>query len=69
MYLGWYDDNAKKPVAQKIAEAAQAYVARFGAPPTVVLCNERDVADVVGMTVRAETYIRINNFWLGMIEA
>jgi hypothetical protein len=65
MYLGWFDDNPKKPAALKIEEAIGAYVDRFKARPNVVLVNEADRADINGILVRSEGYIRRNNIWVG----
>ena len=68
MFLGWFDDNAKKTTADKIAEAMAAYVARFRTQPSVVLVNEAERIDVPGVTVRSEAYIRKNNYWVGIAE-
>lgn len=65
MYLCWYDDNAKKAAARKIEEAIAAYTDRFKARPNVVLVNEADRAEIQGVVVRSESYIRRNNFWVG----
>ena len=65
MYLGWFDDNPKKPTTLKIEEAIDAYVDRFKTRPNIVLVNEADRADIQGVRVRAEGYIRRNNFWVG----
>lgn len=67
MYLGWFDDNGKKPTTEKIREAMAAYRARFHADPNVVLVSrdEEAPAEVDGVLVRAEGYIRRNNFWAG----
>lgn len=69
MYLGWFDDNPKKPTARKIEEAIDAYVDRFKVRPNVVLVNEADYVDVAGVVVRKEGYIRRNNFWVGWEDA
>jgi hypothetical protein len=69
MYYGWFDDNPKKTAAFKIEEAIEAYVRRFGKRPNLVLVNEFDVADVKGVAVRPESFIRRNNFWVGWEEA
>lgn len=69
MYLGWFDDNAKKTVETKITEAIAAYVARFGVRPAIVLTNTDDrpaATDVDGVPVRTEGFIRRHNFWVGM---
>lgn len=68
VYLGWFDDNPKKAASVKIAEAIDAYVDRFKTRPNVVLVNEVDVAEINGVTIRAEGYIRRNNFWVGIEE-
>lgn len=65
MYLGWFDDNPKKPATTKIAEACAAYLDRFKTRPNVVLVNPADLVDVVGVAVRAVGYIRVDNFWIG----
>lgn len=65
MYLWWFDDSPKKPVAIKIEEAIAAYVERSHTRPNVVLVNEADQTEVKGLQVRAESYIRRNNFWVG----
>lgn len=69
MYLGWFDDNPKKAVSLKIEEAIDAYMDRFKVRPNVVLVNEADRADISGINVRSEGYIRRNNFWVGWEEA
>lgn len=65
MYLWWFDDNPKKTAANKIEEAVAAYVERSRTRPNVVLVNEADQIDIQGITVRSESYIRRNNFWVG----
>ncbi|HET9224137.1 MAG TPA: hypothetical protein VFO07_16615 [Roseiflexaceae bacterium] len=69
MYLLWYDDTARKTTQLKIEEAISAYTDRFKSKPNVVLVNEADRADIKGVLVRSEGYIRRNNFWVGWEEA
>ena len=69
MYLGWYDDNPKKASSIKIEEAIHAYVDRIKVRPNVVLVNEADCAEIKGVLVRSEGYIRRNNFWVGWEDA
>jgi len=69
MYLGWFDDNPKKSTSLKIEEAIRAYVDRFKVRPNVVLVNEADCAEIKGVLVRSEGYIRRNNFWVGWEDA
>lgn len=65
MYMMWFDDSAKKAATLKIEEAIAAYVRHFKAAPNVVLVNERDQVEVDGILVRAESYVRRDNFWVG----
>jgi tRNA (Thr-GGU) A37 N-methylase len=69
MYLLWYDDSAKKAPKVKIEEAIGAYTDRFKTRPNVVLVNEADRAEIMGVLVRCEGYIRQNNFWVGWEDA
>lgn len=62
MYLAWFDDNPKKTVEQRIADARAAYAAKFGTPPTRVLVNERD-ANTPG--VEASALVRPNTYYVG----
>ncbi len=67
MYLGWFDDNPKKPIEIKIKEGIAAYTERFKVRPTVVLMHKPDLIEYPGIEVKTETYIRKNNFWIGVI--
>lgn len=69
-YLGWYDDDRRTPAAQKIQNAIDAYVRRFHRLPAIVLVSAADkvaagVETVGDVPIRAESYIRPNNFWPG----
>lgn len=66
-YLGWFDDNAKKSVDEKIIEGISAYLDRFSIMPNILLMNPEDSKLVVNnkIPVRVELYIRRNNFWFG----
>jgi hypothetical protein len=69
MYLGWFDDNPKKSSETKIDEAIAAYVDRFKHRPSVVLVSESDRNIVIkGIATQYESYIRRNNFWVGIAE-
>lgn len=65
LYLGWHDDTPKRTPARRIADAAAAYVRRFGRPPTIALVNEAQVCEVPGLTVQVASYIRLNIVWVG----
>lgn len=66
-YLGWFDDNTKKSVDEKIIEGLSAYLDRFSIMPNILLMNPEDSKLVVNnkIPVRVELYIRRNNFWFG----
>lgn len=69
MYLAWFDANPKKPTAQKIAEAHQRYVEKFGRKPRVCLVNPNDVIDESAVELRPLTHISRNCFWIGVDDA
>ncbi len=69
MYLAWFDADRKKPVAQKIAEAHQRYVAKFGRQPRVCLVNPEDLIADAQIEVRPLSNIGRNCFWIGMDES
>ncbi len=69
MFLIWYDDTKKKPTEEKILEGVERYIERFGEPPNVCLVNPSDVVPTKGITVRPTTYVRANNYWLGVETA
>jgi hypothetical protein len=64
-YWGWFDDDRKKDAALKIAEAVEAYHAKFGVTPNVVLVNEADSATHPQVRVRIASFLRRHNFWIG----
>lgn len=66
LFLMWYDDNPKLPVARKIEDAIGVYRSRFsGVAPTLVLVNEEEVTEVAGVEVRGVTTVRRNMIWVG----
>jgi|GEM_PF-1567818 len=66
MYLGWFDDNAKKAATDKAKEAIAAYRERFGSLPNIILVNDADKdIQLGGITIRVEGYISRNNYWVG----
>src|SRR5689334_16154948 len=69
MYLAWFDANPKKPTAQKIAEAHQRYVEKFGRKPRVCLVNPNDVIGESAVELRPLTHISRNCFWIGVDDA
>ncbi|MFN8512059.1 MAG: hypothetical protein U0841_05620 [Chloroflexia bacterium] len=69
MYLAWFDANPKKPTAQKIAEAHQRYVEKFGRKPRVCLVNPEDAIAESAVELRPLTHISRNCFWIGVDDA
>jgi hypothetical protein len=72
-YLGWYDDDGKKHVAQKVYEGAYAYRERFKVWPNVCLVSQADLdaaqtTGVEGVEMVAKSYMLKNNFWFGWEE-
>lgn len=68
MYLGWFDDTKGKTVREKIEEAVQHYIAKFGETPNVCLVNPVDATDVASLQVKPTEYVRPNHFWVGQGE-
>ncbi len=65
MYLAWFDADRKKPVATKIAEAHERYVAKFGRQPLVCLVNPEDAIADAPVELRPLHSIGRNCFWIG----
>ena len=65
--MWWFDDDRKKTVSEKIAEALAAYERKFKAPANVVLVNAAELGEAQGaVRVRAEPYIQRSNFYVGV---
>ncbi len=69
MFLAWFDADRKKPIAQKIAEARERYVAKFGRQPLVCLVNPEDAITDAPIALRPLNNIGRNCFWIGMDES
>jgi hypothetical protein len=69
LFLVWYDDNSKTPVADKIQAAIAAYVTRFQARPSLVLVNAVDHMERTDVLVRSERTVQPNSFWVGLDDA
>ena len=68
MFLGWFDDTRKKDPGEKIAEAVERYVSKYGERPTLCLVNEADITTFDGLEVKSAPFIRPNHFWVGKAE-
>ncbi len=51
MFLGWYDPDKKKPAREKLAEAIERHVEKFGAQPELCLTNAAEAAELAGEAV------------------
>ena len=65
LFLVWYDDSSKTPLADKFQAAIAAYVARFQLHPSLVLVNVVDYMERADVQVRHERTVQPNNFWIG----
>lgn len=65
LFLVWYDDNPKIPVAQKITAATEAYAARFGLRPNLALIPVAESAEVQNVEVRPLITINRHTYWVG----
>ncbi|HET6312887.1 MAG TPA: hypothetical protein VFH60_03550 [Chloroflexia bacterium] len=69
MFLGWFDDTPKKAAAEKLEEAVERYVAKFGEAPDLCLVNQKDATTHAGVEVKVVEYVRPNHFWVGKASA
>jgi len=68
MFLGWFDDTRKKVPHEKIEEAVERYIAKFGTHPNLCLLNAADATKFDGMEVKVVDYVRPNHFWVGRAD-
>lgn len=73
MFLMWYDDNKKTTITQRVHNAIEAYKARYSRAPSIVLMNDADfaalnAATVDGVPVDSRSFIRVNNYWIGLAQ-
>ncbi len=68
----WFDDDAKRTLADKVARAAQHYRTKYGAAPTLcfvhpsLLPKENGSAVAGGVQLRSSRTVLLNHFWLGV---
>jgi hypothetical protein len=68
MFLGWFDDTRKKDPREKIEEAVERYVAKFGTQPELCLLNAADATKFDGLEIKVVDYVRPNHFWVGRAD-
>lgn len=72
MFLGWYDPDKKKPARQKLLEAVERYVEKFGAAPETCLTSSLDAAELVAdpkvpaLPVRGVGYLPRWTYYVGV---
>lgn len=69
-FLAWYDDDKKRTLVQKIADACEAYQARFGIAPLVALISpdEGQIPTDALVSVQTKREIGRNTVWVGRDE-
>jgi hypothetical protein len=68
MYLGWYDPDKKKTIADKLAAAIERYEMKWGRKPHVALVNVADAVEHPGIEVRAVAHVPPSTFFVGEDE-
>lgn len=68
----WFDDTPGRPLAEKIARAAQYYEAKYGRAPDTCYINqaaqEPTSVSLPGIGIRAVPYILPHHLWIGNSE-
>jgi hypothetical protein len=72
MYLGWYDPDKKKAARDKLAEAIERYVEKFGSAPETCLTNDAEAAELAAdkrapkLPVRGVPHVPRHTFYIGV---
>ena len=69
MFLGWYDPDKQRAAIDKLTDAVERYVEKFGAAPAVCLTSAVDAAELAGKTdfpIRAVGFIGRHTFCVGV---
>ena len=65
-YLGWFDDNSKKSMEQKIAEAVARYRQKYGQAPNVCLVHPDDyIEHQDGVVMRRAGHVHRHHLLVG----
>jgi hypothetical protein len=68
--LLWYDDNPKRPLAEKVDEASQRYYQKFGRRPDTCYVNPASVpaehGGRNGVKILGASTIPLHHLWLGV---
>lgn len=68
--LLWFDNDQKKPLADKIRQAVDFYAKKYGGHPNVCLINPKTLSEqtpaVDGVKVNASRQVMPNHFFVGV---
>jgi hypothetical protein len=71
-YLGWYEEDTKLTLPEKLEEGSRHYHQKFEEEPDVVLVSPTEVPEQMvlkvngyELTVRPVDYVRPNHYWIG----
>ena len=68
----WFDDDAKRNLADKVARAVAHYRAKYGALPNLCFVHPATLPDgpavAAGVQLRPERTVQLHHFWLGRNE-
>jgi hypothetical protein len=68
----WFDNDPKKGLAKKIAEAVQYYRTKYGQTPNLCMVNPSALGEEVefdGVVVKSYRPILTGHLWIGIAEA
>lgn len=75
LFLSWWDGDKKKHPRQKLAEAIERYVEKFGTTPRLCFTSAQDALDLAApsrkfpgelpVQVNARSYIAKSTFYIG----
>jgi hypothetical protein len=68
-----YFDNSNLPLSTKVRNAVNYYQNKYGAIPTMIMCNPKDYVEckaneISEFAISTSRSIRINHLWVGMSE-
>lgn len=64
----WMMDKNNLPLSEKVREAVSYYQNKYGATPTMIMCNPKDYVECKEFAISTSRSIRKNHLWLGMGE-
>jgi len=67
VYLGWFDADPRKSVEEKIEEAVERYIRRFGRKPNLCLVHREVQATHRTVEVRPAGYVHRHHFLVGYV--